>query len=129
MHIRQNIYIYIYIYIYKYSDTWWFSVKVNIYLFKMLFLSSFKLWSRENTFCINILSSDYISHTNCDLVSNLLKFGNLSLISLIEIASRLVQCSRISICFCFNYFAVGFWNCSDGVVFLFYLGLTIWLLF
>jgi hypothetical protein len=26
-----------------FSDTWWFSVKVNIYLFKILFLSSFKL--------------------------------------------------------------------------------------
>ena len=51
----------------------------------MLFISSFKLWSREDTCCINILSSDDISYMNWDLVSNLLKFGNLSLIYLIKL--------------------------------------------
>ena len=41
--------------------------------------------NREDTFCIIILSSDDISHMNWDLVSNLPKFGNLSLISLMKL--------------------------------------------
>ena len=62
-----------------------FSVKVNIYLFKIVCISSFKLWSRQDTFCINVFSSDEISYMIWDLVYNLLKFGNLSPIYLMKL--------------------------------------------